>query len=162
MVIIATSAKPAKASINKPTVGGGNIFEIWRQHMFKPSFVSHSGVLLPFKIDCDGFTKEDWDIIADIIGTRVEFNEVHGIPRGGLLLAERLVEYAKPQTKKKRRVLIVDDVLTTGASMLKAYDKHKKDDNKVKGVVVFARSRAHLPAWVSPVFLLHGEFADDF
>ena len=130
--------------------------------LFSPAFISHSGILLPFKVECDCFTEEDWDIIADLIGNRIEFNEVHGIPRGGLLLAERLVEYAKPQTKKKRRVLIVDDVLTTGASMQEYYDKLKTDETKVKGVVVFARSRSHLPAWVSPVFLLHGEFADEF
>jgi hypoxanthine phosphoribosyltransferase len=130
--------------------------------LFKPSFMSHSGILLPFKLELESLDHEDWDILADLISNHIDFNEVHGIPRGGLLLAERLVEYAKPQTKKKRRVLIVDDVLTTGASMQEYYDKLKTGDNKVKGVVVFARSRAHLPAWVSPVFLLHGEFADDF
>jgi hypoxanthine phosphoribosyltransferase len=130
--------------------------------LLKESFISHSGILLPFKIECAAFDDEDWGILADIIGNNMDFNEVVGIPRGGLQLAEHLQEFVKPQTKKKRRILIVDDVLTTGASMCKAYDQCKKDDNKVKGVVVFARSRVHLPDWCDCVFLLHGAFADEF
>lgn len=130
--------------------------------LFKPSFVSHSGILLPFKVECDCLTDEDWNILADIIGSRIDFNEVHGIPRGGLPLAERLQEYAQPQCKKKRRVLLVDDVLTTGSSMCKEYDELKKDDNKIKGVVVFARNRRYLPSWCDAVFVLNGLFADDF
>lgn len=130
--------------------------------MFDKAFVSHSGILLPFKLECDALTDTDWDILANLIGHRLEFNEVIGIPRGGLSLSERLQHYCIPQTKKKRRILIVDDVLTTGNSMEKYRNKFQAPDNKIKGCVVFARSRRHLPNWVSPIFLLYGEFTDDF
>lgn len=131
--------------------------------MFEPRFISHSGVMLPFKIECDALTFADWDVLAELIASRVEnFNEVHGIPTGGFLLAERLVDYCVPQTKKRRRILIVDDVLTTGASMEAYRMRFQRPETKVKGVVVFARSSRHLPNWVEPVFLLRGVFADDF
>lgn len=131
--------------------------------MFESSFLSHSGIQLPFKIECDTLTTSDWDVLAELIASRIEhFNEVHGIPRGGLPLAERLESYCKPQIKKKRRILIVDDVLTTGASMEDYRMRFQRPETKVKGVVVFARSRGHLPDWVEPVFLLAGCFADDF
>lgn len=130
--------------------------------MFEPAFISHSGVLLPFKIELDSLTGADWDVIADLIGSRIDFQEVHGIPRGGLPLAARLQRFCQPQTKKKRRILIVDDVCTTGRSLNEYYTQLKSPDNKVTGCVVFARSRRHLPDWVSPIFLLFGDYADDF
>lgn len=128
--------------------------------MFSSACLSHSGIILHFKIDCDVLTDADWDIMAELIGMRNEFNQVVGIPRGGIPLAERLADFAVPQTKKKKRILIVDDVLTTGRSMEEYYARYKTPETKVRGVVLFARSRAYLPSWVDPVFQLHGIYAD--
>ncbi len=130
--------------------------------MFKSSYTSKSGIDLPFKINCQSLTDQEWEILAELIGNRIDFNEVYGASSGGLPLALRLVPFISPQMKKKRRILLVDDVLTTGATMESQRSLRQSHDVKVKGVVVFARSRSHLPDWISPIFLLHGEFADDF
>lgn len=104
------------------------------------SFVSHSGLNLDFKIDCDALSDADIAALAAIIARRVEFGSVLGIPRGGLRLAKALEPYASVGPR-----LIVDDVLTTGASMEAA----RMSDADI-GVVIFARGPC--PDWVTPVF----------
>ena len=103
------------------------------------TFTSHSGVHLPDKIDCDALTKADWDTLAAWVAQRVDFKAVIGIPRGGLAFAAALQPYCKP----KGCTLIVDDVLTTGASM---EETRKIVKGLSCGVVVFARGQ--LPNWV--------------
>src|ERR1700722_3264701 len=76
-------------------------------------FVAHSGVTLPFKIDCDALTDADIATLAKEISRRTKFSVVVGIPRGGLRLAAALEQYCQPSAP----VLIADDVLTTGRSM---------------------------------------------
>ena len=76
-------------------------------------FISHAGLPLNWKIECDALTAEDWKGIARMImdyETR-PFGSVEGIPRGGLPLAVALTEYATEGPP-----MIVDDVYTTGAS----------------------------------------------
>ena len=79
-------------------------------------FTSHAGKQLPFKIECDAFTEEDWEAIAQIIlhYEREPFCRAEGIPRGGLPLAKALNKYGTGDEYHK--VLICDDVWTTGSS----------------------------------------------
>ena len=52
-------------------------------------FISHAGLPLNWKIECDALTAEDWKGLARMImdhETR-SFGSVEGIPRGGLPLA---------------------------------------------------------------------------
>lgn len=110
------------------------------------SFVSHSGKPLDFKIDCDALSDDDLATLAIIIAKRIKFRAVEGIQRGGLRLAAALQQYV---TKGPR--LIVDDVLTTGASMEQAR-KALTD----RGVAIFARWPC--PPWITPIFKLDGKF----
>lgn len=93
-------------------------------------FVSHAGVNLSWKIECDALTDADWDCLAKMISERCQFGSVYGIPRGGVKLQNALEKYVNPDSKTR---LVVDDVYTTGKSM---------DDvmqNGDIGFVVFAR-----------------------
>jgi hypothetical protein len=102
-------------------------------------FKSHSGLTLPFKIECDALTDLDWDNLAAIIATHtLPFNKVEGVPRGGLKLAEVLKPYRDPEGT----LLIVDDVFTTGASM-----EQQRKGRQAQGFVVFARGP--LPPWIT-------------
>src|SRR5438045_760509 len=95
-------------------------------------FTSHSGIRLPFKIDCDALTDADIDTIANVISQRFNFSYVYGIPRGGERLASALRKYRIGNTKL---TLIVDDVLTTGSSMEEARRQFMRP---TQGVVIFA------------------------
>ena len=104
-------------------------------------FEAHSGEMLRWKIDCDALSQEDWrclaQVVADIIGP---IGRVEGVPRGGLQLAVALWPYITTGP-----LLIVDDVLTTGASM----EAHRAGRDAV-GTVIFARRTC--PSWVYPIF----------
>lgn len=115
-------------------------------HLFKfGEFVSHSGLRLEWKLDCEtGLRSQDWDDIAKIITSKIRFSEVIGIPKGGLAMAEALQPYCEPNFP----LLIVDDVLTTGKSMIEARSK-MKIEGSVVGVVLFARGPC--PNWVLPL-----------
>ena len=78
------------------------------------NFTLHSGDKSNWKIDCDALTDDDWLTLAFIIKSRVAYGAVIGVPDGGTKLAYHLKRY-----ETKGPVLIVDDVLTTGASMEK-------------------------------------------
>jgi hypothetical protein len=107
-------------------------------------FVSHSGLLLPFKIDCDALTDTDLGTLAAAIARRVgQFSAVHGIPRGGTRLAYALTQYCTGSIDDP--LLIVDDVLTTGASMEEAHRSN------TIGAVIFARGP--IPDWITPLFV---------
>lgn len=111
--------------------------------MFKHGdFTSHSGLTLPFKVDCDDLTDEDIECFVKIINSRAKFGVVIGVPTGGLRLAEALKPYCIPEGG----ILIVDDVLTTGSSMEKHYVFG------AEGIVLFARGEC--PPWVYPIWSL--------
>ncbi len=115
-------------------------------NLFKSgAFVSHAGLDLRFKIDCDVLTDEDIKTLAAIIARNYIFHEVHGIPRGGLRLAASLQPHCSPEGE----VLIVDDVLTTGSSM---EEMRRRIDKTARGIVIFARGTC--PEWISPIFQL--------
>ena len=107
-------------------------------------FITHSGLRRPFKIECDNLTYKDWECLAWIVSNMIgSFGSVEGVPRGGLLLANRLKDYIT-----EGPLLVVDDVFTTGASM-----EQQRNKRYAKGAVVFARTTP--PDWIRSVFLLN-------
>ena len=118
-------------------------------NLFKAeSFVSHSGLDLNWKIECDALSDPEWFTISQMImEVSPPFREAHGIPRGGVKLGNLLRQYG---TKKKEDpICIVDDVLTTGGSMVECAETKFKGENVI-GWVVFARS--HMPDWIYALF----------
>lgn len=108
-------------------------------------FISHSGLTLSFKINCDALADEDIETLANIIAKKFSFSKIYGVPQGGLRLAKALEKHLSPMGP----TLIVDDVLTTGKSMEEAKEKIGGDPI---GVVIFARG--FYPLWVRPIFTL--------
>lgn len=120
-------------------------------------FTSHSNFQLPWKIDCDALSDGDIESLVKLICWKFAFGEVYGVPRGGVRLAEAL----KPYCREGYPLLIVDDVLTTGRSMIAAFDQqHGGAGNKLTkrpiGVVIFARGPC--PDWVWPIFTVNELF----
>ena len=79
-------------------------------------FISHAGLPLKWKIECDAIKPEEWDALATMIMDfeKRPFSDVEGIPRGGVPLAKALKKYATGDISD--RLLVVDDVYTTGTS----------------------------------------------
>jgi len=114
-------------------------------------FISHSGLKLNFKIECDMLMDEDIKTISVIITEKYDFYDVVGIPTGGTRLCNDLKKHTN---KESKTLLIVDDVLTTGESMQR--EKEKYNTNlKIQGVVIFARAKC--PEWIDPIFQLWKE-----
>lgn len=104
-------------------------------------FQLHSGAFTPFKIDCDALTDKDIEAAAFMLAPLLPpFGAVEGVPRGGLRLAAAMERY-----KTSGRLLIVDDVLTSGRSM----ESHR-DRRDANGAVIFARGPC--PIWIQPLF----------
>ena len=78
-------------------------------------FISHAGLPLQWKIECDAISPEQWSALAIMIMDYQEepFSKVIGIPRGGLPLQWALEPFV---TKGDHPWLVVDDVYTTGTS----------------------------------------------
>jgi orotate phosphoribosyltransferase len=120
-------------------------------NLFKSgTFTSHSGKVLPYKIDCDALTDDDINTIASIIAARIKFDRVIGIPTGGLRLQYALGRYIG----LGQNILIVDDVLTTGSSMEEKRQEiiadHRGFTDEIVGWVIFARTEP--PDWINAVF----------
>ena len=112
-------------------------------------FKSHSGLDLSWKIECDCISKKEWKCLAKMImdyETR-PFCSAVGIPRGGGVLGSYLNLYSTQNNDDP--YLIVDDVLTTGGSMVEYREKHFKNKNVI-GWVVFARNKPQ--DWVNSLF----------
>lgn len=110
------------------------------------NFVSHSGLELPWKIECDNLSNAEIQLFADIIFSNVQiFSKVEGVPQGGLRLAKALRKW----TYTKGPILIVDDVLTTGNSMEK-----QRNERDAIGYVIFAR--AEVPSWINSLWTFNG------
>jgi hypoxanthine phosphoribosyltransferase len=118
-------------------------------------FRSHSGLSLPWKLECDDLSDNDIRAFAAIIATKFSFREVYGIPRGGLRLANALQRYTV--SHKNYPLLIVDDVLTTGLSMEEAKKELGKIGSNANGVVLFSRTNV-IPSWIFPIFILSSEY----
>jgi len=107
------------------------------------NFKLHSGQSSTWKINCDALTDSDIAALAYLIARQISFADVVGIPEGGTRLASALEQY---RSKSSDITLIVDDVLTTGASMETMRTKHPGS----LGIVIFARGK--LPIGVGALF----------
>jgi len=105
------------------------------------SFKLNSGLISPYKIDCDWLTDQDIDCLAMLLVSRVKpFSVAEGVPTGGMRLAKAMQRYAN-----HGGLLIVDDVFTTGGSMTR-----QKAGRIAQGAVIFAREAC--PEWIVPLF----------
>ena len=97
-------------------------------------FVSHAGLPLKWKIECDAISPDEWEALATMIMEyqTEPFGKVVGIPRGGVPLQKALEPYATG--KDTDPLLVVDDVYTTGTSFMEFCG----EDDCLKWVV-FAR-----------------------
>ena len=116
----------------------------------KKTFVMHSGDIGHYKIEFDAMTDDDVEALAYMIAESTAFSEVVGVPSYN---GNRLAEALRPYAKNHPAILIVDDVLTTGASMNQTRDQAKEfyGDIPIIGVVVFARQRP-TESWIRPLF----------
>jgi hypothetical protein len=119
-------------------------------------FMLHSGLESSFKIDCDALNLQELKALTYVAQKLIPpYRKAIGVPTGGLALAKELDFFADQQTN---RILIVDDVLTTGSSMwdfrfeyLTEWSRtHDGPDPEVVGLVIFARGQC--PDWVTPIF----------
>ncbi|MBR19575.1 MAG: hypothetical protein CMA64_05465 [Euryarchaeota archaeon] len=116
-------------------------------------FISHAGLPLAWKIECDALTQDDWECLARMImdyETR-SFGSVEGIPRGGVPLANALQKYATEGPP-----MIVDDIYTTGKSFDDYYYEHYRTmsfDYAPKWVV-FARGKIKEGSGVKALFTM--------
>ncbi len=110
-------------------------------------FASHAGFQLPWKFDADALSGDDIEALARLIRWKFAFSGIYGVPRGG----ERLADTLRPHVEPGYPMLIVDDVLTTGRSMIKARERHLSlfPEVPVIGVVILARGQC--PDWVWPI-----------
>ncbi len=107
-------------------------------------FTLSSGARSPWKIECDALTQSDWATLAWMAQEQgPAFGRVVGVPRGGLPFAEALEPYTADGP-----TLVVDDVLTTGASILRVMADHPDS----VGLVAFARGP--LPKGVRALWVL--------
>mgnify|MGYP000305909674 CR=1 FL=1 len=111
-------------------------------------FKSHSGLDLSWKIECDALQDGEWFTLSKMImELSPPFSKAVGIPRGGVKLGNLLKQYG---TKKKEDpICIVDDVLTTGGSMIEYAETEFKGEDVI-GWTVFARGQ--MPEWVNALF----------
>ena len=129
-------------------------------NLFKSGdFVSHSGLKLKWKIECDALSDPEWFTISQMImEITPPFKEAIGIPRGGVKLGNLLNQYGTG--KREDPILLVDDVLTTGDSMEEFKIKRQwRNPSDYIGWVVFARSKC--PDWVTALFQMPKIWADD-
>lgn len=111
--------------------------------------VLHSGQISHLKVECDAITPDEWAALAQFVMQERKlrpFGFVYGVPRGGIPFAEALEPYGTRTPLDD--VLVVDDVLTTGASLLHEMSRHPWP----RGLVLFARGP--LPPRVSAVWNL--------
>ena len=114
------------------------------------NFKSHAGLDLTWKIEMDALTAPEWYTIkCMILDLSAPFREAIGIPRGGTKLGQLLNQHGTG--KKLDPILIVDDVLTTGVSMIE-YKRQRAFRNPTQyiGWVVFARNKT--PDWCRALF----------
>lgn len=131
-------------------------------------FISHSGKELLYKIECDAFTYDDWDCLAQIVASKINYEQAWSIPRGGDKFADALNRCDRDI--ETTDVLLVDDVWTTGRSFNEYLVKEcgfepyisMSEWCAVSGiipVVAFARRRA--PSCVKVIFQVSSFFDDE-
>lgn len=101
------------------------------------NFTSAAGLNLTWKIECDALTEDDWDCIAHVgVAMLPKFGRVLAVPSGGIPLAKSFEFY---QQASSELTLVVDDVWTTGKSMLALVKELNLKDHEWVGFVGFAR-----------------------
>lgn len=122
----------------------------------KKRFKMKSGGMSDFKIECDALKEEDYDTIAFLISRKVKYKKAYGVPRGGLVFAEKLNKYASNESDL---ILIAEDVVTTGKSMEDFREKLMQENSTYKNILgVTAFSRGPLPMWIKSVMHLDSLF----
>ena len=111
----------------------------------REDFISHAGLPLTWKVECDALTNKDYEALAKIVSEKMTFRDVKGIPRGGIPFENALKQYCTNNDNDP--LLICDDVYTTGTSMREVYEKD------AIGVVVFARNEI-TDNWVKAIWQL--------
>jgi orotate phosphoribosyltransferase len=116
--------------------------------LIRKEFIMHSGDKSDFKIECDALTDEELETAALLLSRKVgQFSHVVGIPHGGIKLAFFMKKY---RNFSKERLLIVDDVYTTGRSMSEAIKDTQRNsifkvihtiDYSITCAVIFARKK---------------------
>jgi len=109
------------------------------------NFKLHSGAHTNFKIECDALTAEDWDALAFLLIMRIgRFSTVVGVPTGGEQFAKALHSYRTSNIDTHSNnpfpVLVVDDVLTTGNSIIEVGTQYER----WVGGVAFCRNPSFL------------------
>ncbi len=114
------------------------------------SFQLASGKSSSWKIQCEYLTNDDLRTLA-LMASRIlpPFSEVHGVPTGALKFTDALESYV---TKDANRILIAEDVVTTGGSMTRFKNQHFPQI-PVIGVCIFSRGQP--PGWVTPLFMIN-------
>lgn len=119
-------------------------------------FTMASGRESRFKIECDAVTPEQWASFASLARPLLPaYGRVIGVPRGGVYWASCFAQWVTPGS---RRVLMVDDVWTTGGSMVRCVLDHRThglQGDPWHGLVLFARGP--VPSHVTALFTLHPE-----
>jgi hypothetical protein len=122
----------------------------------------HSGGTSWWHIDCDDLTDTDIAVLARLIVERVGPCRSYVAPpshpgSAALRLEEACTAWSLQsgppydiETAKRLPVCIVDDVLTTGASMTELAETIRAQGSEVVGAVIFARGKC--PDWVTPLF----------
>jgi basic membrane lipoprotein Med (substrate-binding protein (PBP1-ABC) superfamily) len=102
-------------------------------------FISHSGLPLTWKIECDAIHDDEWSTLAKMIREYENKNwrKAIGIPRGGVKLGEELNKYSSNNPDDP--ILICDDVYTTGKSFADFVSENFDENEKIFCWCVFAR-----------------------
>lgn len=112
------------------------------------TFKAASGRELPYKIECDVLGSVDWRCIAHAsVKSMPSFGRVVPVPRGGVALATEFEQFILPGC---RTLLVVDDVWTTGGSMVTVADDYMKRNKSMRewiGFAAFARERTPINVW---------------
>ena len=127
-----------------------NLFEVG-------DFISHAGLPLPWKIECDAIRPEWWDGLARMVmDYQVRpFYKAVGIPRGGIPFATAMNKYASGDPNDQ--IMICDDVFTTGTSFKEFIQKEYPDWTRGQGYrwVIFARQPSNVdPHHVRALFTM--------
>jgi len=105
----------------------------------KVDFISHAGIPMSWKIECDAISNDEWIAIAKMIMEyqTEPFRAAIGIPRGGSPLGFALNAYCTDDPNHK--FLICDDVYTTGTSFREFLEQEGHAREDVYCWTVFAR-----------------------
>jgi hypothetical protein len=105
----------------------------------RKGFIGAGGQTLTWKVECDALADEDWLTLASIAKGLFGLRPSNwlGIPSGGLPLAEALSFVVGRDIAGER--IVVDDVLTTGATILRFVKKLPLEDEPSRVLVAFDR-----------------------